>query len=100
MSGYAGVKEFTACLFLSPSAAACVTLSEGGAACRWQAALRIILSALTSDAVAYIASLAPDAAAAPGTALHPQQVAAADLYYRTPRGMLTAEASYLHNARR
>ena len=33
--------------------------------CRWQAALRIMLSALSADIIAYLGSLASDAAAAP-----------------------------------
>lgn len=42
--------------------------------CRWQAALRIILSALSADVVAYLRSLAPEAGAAPGTDAPEQQV--------------------------
>ena len=42
--------------------------------CRWQAALRIMLSALGADIVAYHGSLAPDAGAALGGAAPEQKV--------------------------
>ena len=48
-------------------------ITESGL-CRWQAALRIMLSALTADAVAFIGSLATDAPAASGTSAAAQQV--------------------------
>ena len=49
-------------------------LITGGGLCRWQAALRIMLSALTADVVAFIGSLATDAPAASGTPAAAQQV--------------------------
>ena len=49
--------------------------SEDIESCRWQAALRIVLSALTADVTAYIGSLAPpDAAAAPSSTAATQAV--------------------------
>lgn len=59
---------------LSEAPSSCEEVLTHSMICRWQAALRIILSALSADIVAYLCSLAPDAGAASGTAAPEQQV--------------------------
>ena len=48
--------------------------------CRWQAALRIMLSALIADIVAYLGSISPDAGAAPEQQVNQKYMSSTMIY--------------------